>query len=83
MSLIDDNLYLMKHPHFNFITGGPLIVFNTKTVQYLQVGIVTGGVSTNCGDQDFPGVYVRLDHPDILTFIMKKRNEALYDQFGK
>ena len=43
---------------------------------------MTGGVSTNCGDQDFPGVYVRLDHPEVLNFIMKKRNEALFDQFG-
>jgi hypothetical protein len=27
-----------------------------------------GGVG-ECGDEDYPGIYVRLDHPSIFTFI--------------
>jgi hypothetical protein len=33
------------------------------------VGSVIGGVSQNCGDRDFPGIYSRIDHPQILDFI--------------
>jgi len=49
-------------------SGGPLMVFNTKSSQYFQVGMVSGGVSS-CGDRDIPGYYTRLDHPEIANFI--------------
>ena len=44
------------------------MVFNTSQGQYIQVGIVSGGVS-HCGNTDIPDVYVRLDHPEISRFI--------------
>jgi len=49
-------------------SGGPLMVFNTKSSQYFQVGIVTGGVS-DCGDKYIPAYYNRLDHPEIADFV--------------
>ena len=33
-----------------------------------QVAIVSGGMG-ECGDQDKPGIYVRVDHPLVLGFI--------------
>ncbi len=37
--------------------------------QYFQVGLVSGGVSTKCGDKNIPTYFTRLDHPLIATFI--------------
>lgn len=37
-------------------------------IRYIQVGIVQGGV-WDCGDSRYPGIYIRLDDPDILEFI--------------
>ena len=41
-----------------------------RSRQYYQVGSVIGGVSTNCGDRDYPGIYSRIDNPEILNFIL-------------
>jgi len=30
---------------------------------------VTGGVSPDCGDREIPGIYTRVDNPEILDFI--------------
>ena len=30
---------------------------------------MTGGVSSECGDREIPGIYARVDHPEILEFI--------------
>jgi len=49
-------------------SGGPLMFYNTKLLQFFQVGIVSGGVSI-CGDKEIPGYYTRLDHPDISEFV--------------
>jgi len=54
-------------------SGGPLMVFNTKSSQYFQVGLVSGGVS-NCGDKDIPGYYTILDHPEISNFVQDPKN---------
>ena len=35
---------------------------------YVQVGIVQAGAG-ECGNDRFPGVYVRLDDYDVLSFI--------------
>ena len=51
-------------------SGGPLMVFNTKRSQYFQIGLVSGGVSSSCGDKDIPGYYTRLDYPEIADFIL-------------
>ena len=46
------------------------MIFNTDTTQYDQIGIVAGGVNPNdCGSSNFPGVYTRLDHQEIWSFI--------------
>ena len=37
-------------------------------LRYVQVAVVHGGVG-RCGDADFPGIYVRLDAPEILSFV--------------
>ena len=51
-------------------SGGPLMIFDTNTNIYVQIGIVAGGINLNdCGNTNFPGVYTRLDHPEILNFI--------------
>jgi hypothetical protein len=42
--------------------------FDHKTKRYIQIATVEGAVR-NCGDIDFPGIYVRLDHPSIFYFI--------------
>jgi hypothetical protein len=34
------------------------------------VAIVSGGIG-ECGDQDKPGIYIRVDHPLVLGFIKK------------
>jgi hypothetical protein len=33
-----------------------------------QIGVVSGGI-TSCGDPNIPDYYVRLDHPEIASFI--------------
>jgi len=50
-------------------SGGPLMVFDTKLSQFFQIGLVSGGVSSSCGDKDIPGYYTRLDYPEIADFI--------------
>ena len=54
-------------------SGGPLMVFNTTSSQFFQVGMVSGGVSS-CGDKDIPGYYTRLDHPEIADFVLDPEN---------
>ena len=49
------------------------MVYNTKALQYFQVGMVAGAVSS-CGDKDIPGYYTRLDYPDIANFIQDPEN---------
>ena len=49
-------------------SGGPLMYHNLETDQWIQIAIVQGGIR-NCGDADYPGLYIRLDDPDILSFI--------------
>jgi hypothetical protein len=35
---------------------------------YVQIATVHGAVR-DCGDKEYPGIYVRLDHPTIYNFI--------------
>ncbi len=55
-------------------SGGPLVHFSPDfgvgRPRYVQLGIVSGGVA-GCGDRDLPGIYPRMDHPDILDFVKK------------
>ena len=42
--------------------------FEFETKAFVQIATVHGGVGA-CGDLEYPGIYVRLDHPSILKFI--------------
>jgi hypothetical protein len=35
---------------------------------FKQIGVVSGGI-TYCGDTNVPDYYVRVDHPEISSFI--------------
>ncbi len=35
---------------------------------FIQIAIVEGGVG-ECGNNEYPGIYVRLDHPSVFDFI--------------
>jgi hypothetical protein len=37
------------------------------------------GAVQECGDDEFPGIYVRLDHPSVLDFI----NSIIGPQIGR
>ncbi len=63
-------------------SGGPLMRYRTHTRDpaYLQVGVVSGGVG-RCGDENFPGVYVRVDDPRVLRFVRDGlRNETRMEE---
>ncbi len=57
-------------------SGGPLVKFDDSTEKYEQVGIVQGGVS-ECGDEDYPGVFVRVGDREILNFIQRSIGNEL------
>ena len=38
---------------------------------WTQIGIVQGGIR-DCGDPDYPGLYIRVDDPEVLNFIFDK-----------
>ena len=44
--------------------------------KYIQVGIVQGSIG-QCGDRNIPGIYVRLDDPEILQFLNSQRKGNL------
>ena len=39
-----------------------------QDLRWSQIAIVQGAVR-DCGDLDFPGIYIRVDDPSILNFI--------------
>ena len=49
-------------------SGGPLMYHNLETDQWIQIATVQGGIR-DCGDEDFPGIYIRLDDPSVYSFI--------------
>ncbi len=54
-------------------SGGPLM-FKDDERKFVQIAIVEGGVG-ECGDRDYPGIFVRLDHPSIWNFIASSINK--------
>ena len=48
--------------------GGPLMIQDLYDESWTQVATVQGNVG-ECGDSDYPAINVRLDHPDVLSFI--------------
>lgn len=49
-------------------SGGPLLYHDWETDSWVQFALVQGGIR-DCGDKDFPGIYVRLEDPEIFSFI--------------
>ena len=53
-------------------SGGPLVIFDTSEGDgfHIQVGLVHGAVG-DCGDSVFPGIFVRIENYEVLSFINK------------
>ena len=49
-------------------SGGPLMYKDEDFEKYIQIGTVRGAVG-ECGEKDYPGIFVRVDHPSIWKFI--------------
>jgi secreted trypsin-like serine protease len=49
-------------------SGGPLMYKDDESRKYIQIATVRGGVG-DCGDDDYPGIFVRVDHPSVWKFI--------------
>ena len=49
-------------------SGGPLNFYDVETQSWVQIAIVEGSVR-DCGDIDYPGIYIRLSDPLIHDFI--------------
>ena len=48
--------------------GGPLMTQDLESERWTQIATVQGNIG-ECGDPDFPAVNVRLDHPEVFSFI--------------
>ncbi len=46
-------------------------------LQYEVAGLVSGGVASVCGDVDVPGIFVRINHPDIFHFIQSALKQSI------
>ena len=44
------------------------MIQDLESEQWTQIATVQGNVG-ECGDPDFPAINVRLDHPEVLSFI--------------
>jgi secreted trypsin-like serine protease len=49
-------------------SGGPLMYKDDDIGKFIQIATVRGGVG-ECGDDAYPGIFVRVDHPSIWKFI--------------
>ena len=59
-------------------SGGPLMYVEDDG-KFVQIAIVEGGVG-GCGYDEYPGIFVRLDHPSIWSFIASKINRIAEEQ---
>ncbi len=59
-------------------SGGPLM-YKEDDGKFIQIATVEGGVG-DCGDKDYPGIFVRLDHPSIWNFIASTINPLPEEQ---
>jgi secreted trypsin-like serine protease len=49
-------------------SGGPLMYKDDDSGKFFQIATVRGAVG-QCGDRDYPGIFVRVDQPSIWKFI--------------
>ena len=62
-------------------SGGPLMWRNTSGIikpRWIQLGTVSGGEGSECGQRDFPGRFVRLNSREIMSFIAQYTENILY-----
>lgn len=56
--------------------GSPLMYQDLEqNGQWIQIATVAGAIR-DCGDQDYPGLYIRLDDPSIFNFIRSAINNS-------
>jgi len=55
-------------------SGGPLMDLQVQTNSWVQFAIVQGGVG-ECGNPDYPGIFIRVDYPSIIQFILSITGE--------
>jgi secreted trypsin-like serine protease len=63
-------------------SGGPLLYKDDDSGKYIQIGTVRGAFG-QCGDRDYPGIFVRVDHPSIWQFISSIIQTKKYPKKGK
>ena len=49
-------------------SGGPLMIYDWKTRRWTLVASVEGQIG-ECGNRDYPGIYVRISQKEVLSFI--------------
>ena len=59
-------------------SGGPLMYKDFESGKFIQIASVSSGVG-ECGDDEYPGIYVRLTDPSVLSFILStiQREEGI------
>jgi secreted trypsin-like serine protease len=63
-------------------SGGPLMYYQRKTNNWVQFATVQGAVR-DCGDVDYPGIYVRMDHFSVMSFILRAIGKKTGKVFSK
>jgi hypothetical protein len=59
------------------IDEGPLMLYNVEKNIYIQLGIVAGGINFDqCGVDNYPTVFSRLNHPEVLSFVKSIAEQA-------
>ena len=62
-------------------SGGPLLAYEhenaDKMAHFVQLGVVHGSTG-DCGDPNQPGIYARIEDPEVWTFITS--TTRLYEQ---
>ena len=56
--------------------------YRRKSNSWVQFATVQGGVG-DCGDFHFPGIFVRLDHFTVMSFILRATGKKTGRVFSK
>ena len=72
----DPSVFCASQEGFDFGTckgdsGGPIRVFDDSDWKFRQIGVVHGSAAS-CDGSRFPGIFVRLDDPEVLNFIQSE-----------
>ena len=58
-------------------SGGPLMIFDWITKKWTLVGSIVGQIK-ECGNQEYPGLYVRISQRVVFDFIHEGQFELHY-----